>query len=86
MRILLAFCCFCTATVSDIGSQEVRSRAFSLRTKVHETQVRAALDSGSSCSGVKRACSLSKSLSHFHVVSGSTPDIAHDLFEGIVPV
>lgn len=81
------FCRFCTATASDIVSNEVRSGTFNLRTKeIHETHVRAALDSGSSCFGVKKACPFTGALAHFHVVSGNPPDIAHDLFEGIVPV
>lgn len=81
------FCRFCTAPASDIQLHEVRSGTFSLRTKeTHETHVREALDSGSSCFGVKRACPFTEGLSYFHVVSGYPPDIAHDLFEGIVPV
>lgn len=80
------YCRFCTATGPDIVSNEVRSGNFSIRTKeIHETHVRVALDSGSSCFGVKRSCPLTKALSHFHVVRGYPPDIAHDLFEGIVP-
>lgn len=81
------FCHFCTVTASDIVLNKVRSGPFSLRTKeIHETYVRPMLDSGSSCFGVKRACPLTKGLSHFHDVSDYTPNIAHDLFEGIVPV
>lgn len=80
-------CRFCTATASDIQSHEVRSGTFILRTKeTHETHVRAAIDSGTSYFGVKRGCPFTGALSHFHVVSGYPPDIAHDLFEGIVPV
>lgn len=33
-----------------------------------------------------RKCNFTKTLSHFHVVSGFPPDIAHDIFGGIVPV
>ena len=81
----LYFCCFCTANASDIVSNEIRSGTFNLRAEeVHGTHVRAALENGSGCSGVWSP--LTKALSHFHVVSGYPPDIAHDLFEGIVPV
>ena len=80
-------CRFCTAQSADIQSHEVRSGIFSLRKKeTHETHVKTALDSGSSVFGVKRACPFTKALSYFHVLSGYPPDIAHDLFEGIVPV
>lgn len=37
------------------------------------------------CYGVKKACPLTKKLSHFSFVRGYPPDILHDLFEGIVP-
>lgn len=81
------FCRFCTASASDIGSHEVRAGSFSLRTReVHETHVKEAIESGRSCFGVKRARCPTEALSHFHAVSGYPPDIAHDLFEGIVPV
>ena len=77
----------CIATASDIASHEVRSGTFSLRTKeTHKTHAREALDSGSSCVRVKRECPFTKALSHFHVATGYPPDIAHNLFEGIVPV
>lgn len=80
-------CRFCTAQTADIQLHEVRSGIFSLRTKeTHETHVKTALDSGSNVFGVKRACPFTKALSYFHVLSGYPPDIAHDLFEGIVPV
>lgn len=81
------FCRFCTAPSSEIQLHEVRSGTFSLRTKeTDETHVREALDSGSSCFGVKRVCPFTEGLSYFHVLRGYPPDIAHDLFEGIVPV
>ncbi|XP_058480957.1 uncharacterized protein LOC131456550 [Solea solea] len=38
------------------------------------------------CYGVKRRCVLSSHLSHFNVCTGYPPDVAHDIFEGIVPV
>lgn len=35
--------------------------------------------------GVKRSCPLTDKWTHFHFVSGYSPDVLHDLFEGIVP-
>lgn len=81
------FCRFCTAKSCDIRSDCVASGAFSLRTKeVYADHVKAALENNAHCFGVKRECVLTKNLSHFHVVSVFPPDIAHDAFEGIVPV
>ena len=48
--------------------------------------MKAALENNAHCFGVKRECVLTKNLSHFHVVAGYPPDVAHDVFEGIVPV
>lgn len=36
-------------------------------------------------SGFQEECVLSRSLEHFHTVTGFPPDILHDLFEGVVP-
>lgn len=36
--------------------------------------------------GVTGECALSKTLLHFHPITGFPPDILNDLFEGIVPV
>lgn len=80
-------CRFCTAKRSETQSDFVASGAFSLRTKeCYATHVKAALEANVHCCGVKRECVLTKTLSHFHVVSGFPPDVAHDLLEGIVPV
>ncbi|KAL7877515.1 hypothetical protein SRHO_G00041580 [Serrasalmus rhombeus] len=81
------FCRFCTGKSCDVRHHCVASGAFSLRTKEdHADHVKSACESNAHCFGVKRACVFTKSLSHFHVVSGFPPDIAHDIFEGIVPV
>lgn len=81
------FCRFCTAKSCDIRRDCVASGAFSLRTKeVYAAHVKVALEKKAHCFGVKRECVLTKNLSHFHVVSGFPPDIAHDILEGIVPV
>lgn len=81
------FCRFCTATRSEIQSQEVKEGGFSLRTKeLHHTHVASACEQGKPCCGVKTTCPLAESLSFFEVTAGFPPDLAHDLFEGIVPI
>lgn len=81
------FCRFCTAQLSDIQSQEVKSGAFQLRSKEnHELHIRTAQEGQVNYFGVKRSCVLTDSLTHFNVLRGYPPDIVHDLFEGIVPV
>lgn len=81
------FCRFCTAKHCDSNSHSVASGFFSLRTKaVHAEHVKKASENSTQYLGVKQDCVFAKQLSHFHVVSGFPPDIAHDLFEGIVPV
>lgn len=78
---------FCTGSSSDIQLHSVASGAFSQRTKeLHQAHVRQVKDRGTSCSGVKRECVFTKKLSNFHVSFGYPPDIAHDVFEGIIPV
>lgn len=53
---------------------------------VHAEHVKKASENSTQYLGVKQDCVFAKRLSHFHLVSGFPPDIAHDLFEGIVPV
>lgn len=53
---------------------------------MHELHVKSAIDTEKACCGVKRQCVLSTHLSHFNVSTRYPPDIAHDLFEGILPV
>lgn len=80
-------CRFCTGTKTDIQTKEVKSGAFTLRTKeLHDSHVTSAQENGTSCFGVKRHCVITKTLAHFSVHTGYPPDIMHDLFEGIVPV
>lgn len=80
-------CRFCTAKSCDIKSHCVASGVFSLRTKeVHTEHVKKAHENSTQYLGVKKECVFTKNLSHFHVVSGFPPVVAHDLFEGIVPV
>lgn len=48
-------CQFCTATRTDIQTKEVKSGAFTLRTKeLHNLHVKSAQGNGGSCFGVKR--------------------------------
>lgn len=80
------FCWFCIGKGCDIRSNCVASGDFNLRTK--ETYValtKAALENDAHCFGVKSECVLTKTLSHFHIVSGFPPDVDHDVHEGIVP-
>lgn len=80
-------CRFCTATKTDIQTNSVRSASLPLRTReLHESHVQTAELTGTSCFGVKRHCSISKTLEHFNVLTGYPPDVMHDIFEGIVPV
>lgn len=63
------------------------SGAFTLRSKViHEMHVSSAQGNAKPCYGVKRQCVFSAHLSHFNVCTGYPPDVAHDIFEGILPV
>ena len=80
-------CRFCTGTRTDIQTKEVKSGAFSLRTKeLHDSHVKSAQENGTSSFGVKSYCVITKTLAHFSVHTGYPPDVMHDVFEGIVPV
>lgn len=81
-------CRFCCCTTEQIQSREVSEVEFSMRTRAcHDLHVQnVAQGEEASHVGVKGECTLSKTLQHFHPVSGFPPDILHDLFEGIVPV
>lgn len=81
------FCRFCTGKSCEIQSYCVASDAFNLRTREdHADHVKSACENNRHCFGVKRECVFTRTLSHFHVVSGFPPDVAHDIFEGIVSV
>lgn len=82
------YCCrFCTASRKDFQTSEVRAGNFTLRTaEEHQGHVKHALESNVNVVGVKKACVFSDSLNYFNVTTGYPPDLAHDLFEGIVPV
>lgn len=82
------YCCrFCTGKSTDIQLHSVASGAFSLRTKeLHQAHVKQAQDTGTGFCGVKKECVFTKNLSHFNGIFGSPPDLAHDVFEGIIPV
>lgn len=80
------YCRFCTARSNDIQQHSVASGAFSQRTKeLHQAHVKQAQDTGTVCCGVKKECVLKKNLSHFDVIFCYPPDLAHDIFEGIIP-
>lgn len=78
------FCRFCTA--SRLDCQKVGAVSFPLRTEdTHTGHLKTIKDNGlNSYCGVKAKCVLSEKL-NFDVTTGFPPDIAHDLFEGIVP-
>ena len=82
------FCRFCTAENVDIQTKEVKSGEFCLRTKeIHSSHLRAIEENSLNCLfGVKTKCVLSENLSYFSVTESFPSDIAHDLFEGIIPV
>ncbi|XP_030596339.1 uncharacterized protein LOC115787699 [Archocentrus centrarchus] len=81
------FCRFCTAKRCDVESDTVACGAFNLRTKeLHNEHIKIALETNNHCFGVKRECIFTKHLTHFHVLTGFPPDVAHDALEGVVPV
>lgn len=81
-------CRFCTAENIDIQTNEVKSGVFCARSKDLHTSHLKAIEENSLFShfGVKKKCVLSENLSYFSVTQSFPPDIAHDIFEGIVPV
>lgn len=81
-------CRFCTADRLDFQTKDVGAGGFSQRTEEIHTSHLKTLEENSlaNCYGVTRKCVLSEKLCHFNVTTGFPPDIAHDLFEGIVPV
>ncbi len=81
-------CRFCTAENENIQTKEVKSGAFCVRSEdIHNSHLKAIKENSvSSHFGVKRKCVLSENLSYFSVTQSFPPDIAHDLFEGIIPV
>lgn len=79
-------CRLCLAKSCDIKSH-VASGVFCLRSKEdHAEHVKIANETSTHYLGVKQECVFTRTLSHFHVVTGFLPDIAHDKFEGIIPV
>lgn len=80
-------CRFCVGQRSQFEETEVRAGVFPVRTKQqHELDIQEALTSRSHCHGVKKHCTVTQRLSHFHVTTGYPPDILRDLLEGIVPL
>lgn len=69
---------------SEIESPETNLNNFKLRTEdLHREHVAAATTQRVACCGVKSSCVLSDTTTK--VTEGFPPDLAHDLFEGIVP-
>ena len=80
------YCRYCTGKSCVVQSHCVASGVFNPRTKqLHECHVKSSQETNKNCFGVKRECVLTEHLLYFNVVSGYPPDLAHDLFEGIVP-
>lgn len=81
-------CRFCTAENIDIQTTQVKSGAFCLRSKeIHTSHLKAIEENSLDCHfGVKTKCVLSENLSYFSVTESFSPDTAHDLFEGSIPV
>ncbi|XP_023198103.1 uncharacterized protein LOC111610076 [Xiphophorus maculatus] len=79
-------CRFCLAVKTDIQTTEVRSGAFTLRTKsIHADHLKILQEREfPSYQGVKSTSILSHLL-YFDITTGLPPDIVHDLFEGVVP-
>lgn len=78
-------CGYCLVERSRIQELEVRTGAVAGRTKQqYQLDIEAALSSNTHSHGVKRHCAITQALNHFHVTTGYTPDVLHDLLEGIV--
>nr|XP_054599134.1 uncharacterized protein LOC107389155 isoform X1 [Nothobranchius furzeri]XP_054599135.1 uncharacterized protein LOC107389155 isoform X1 [Nothobranchius furzeri] len=79
-------CRFCTAKSSQYQTTEVNRGTFTLRDKnIHSDHLKSLEGTEiSSCYGVKSNCVLSELL-YFDLTKGFPPDLAHDVFEGIVP-
>lgn len=81
-------CRFCLGPQSEYSQKEVRFGEFPPRTEeTHNLHLKTVEEDPTLTHfhGVKKACPLTKQLSHFSFVRGYPPDLLHDLFEGIVP-
>lgn len=82
-------CRFCLGHHAKFQEKEVRSGAFPPRTReAYASHVQTVNEHPTltHCYGVKKVCPLTNKLKHFHFTTGYPPDIAHDLFEGVIPV
>lgn len=82
-------CRFCIGDHSDYQQKEVHSVGFPPRTKENYALHLQSVKENPAlvhCCGVKKACTLTENLKHFHFVTGYPPDVLHDLFEGIIPL
>lgn len=81
-------CRFCLGEQSEFQVEEVRTGAFQLRTKEqHEMHVQIVQENTAltHICGAKRQCALTDNLKYFNVLSGYSPDVLRNLFEGVVP-
>lgn len=80
-------CRFCTADRLEFQTKDFEAGGFSQRTEeIHASHLKTLEENSlANCYDVTRKCVLSEKLSHCNVTTGFPPDIAHDLFEGIVP-
>lgn len=85
-RVFLEITFAGSVTASRLDCQKAETVIFPLRTEdTHKGHLKTIENNGfGSCCGVKAKCVLSEKL-NFDVTTGFPPDIAHDLFEGIVP-
>lgn len=82
-------CRFCLGSLEQLQVTEVREGKFPRRTKAsHDLHVQTVQESDtlSSRFGVKDGCVLREDMNYFHTITGFSPDILHDLLEGIVPM
>lgn len=82
-------CRFCIGDHSEYQQKEVHSGFFPPRTKENYTlHVQSVKENPDlvHCYGVKKVCSFTEKLKHFHFVTGYPPDVLHDLLEGIIPL
>lgn len=79
-------CRFCDAQKADTQVKELSLGLFTLgKREMHEMHIKNA-DCAKPCSGMKKKCVLFAQLSHFDVCTGYPPDVAHDIFKGLLPI
>ncbi|KAJ8022037.1 hypothetical protein HOLleu_39411 [Holothuria leucospilota] len=83
----LRSCRFCHVTKTEVKTH-LRTSPESRRTEMSYNQQARICTANPDMAGIYgiKSCSVFNSLRYFHVVNGLPSDIAHDLFEGVVPV